>query len=398
MTTKHATAKLAAPTINLASLVYGLDAYMRARGADAREALRRAGLEPGDLIDPDRRVPLVRYLELLEICADMLGDRQFGLKFGAQYEPRHAGVVGNVALASRTVGEALETIGRYLPTMVDATAYGLDVSDGIAFVYSYYIDPLLMSYRQKGDWAIAFTCNLIRAGLGDPRWTPQEVLLPHLDEETPAQRRTRAEIMGDNIRVGHPWAGIRFDAGLLRQPMMTADAMIERLMRHYGDLRLAALPPQRDEIEQLRREIARALAKGVGGIEHLAKATGASVRTLQRRLKDAGVNYSDLQDDVRKTLALNLLENESLALAEIAFSLGYSEVSAFNHAFRRWIGQSPGDYRRLRAVSLQGRCSEEARSRMNRPIAAQEEPPKSTPDASVRTALAPVAGRRLAAP
>jgi AraC-like DNA-binding protein len=55
---------------------------------------------------------------------------------------------------------------------------------------------------------------------------------------------------------------------------------------------------------------------------------------------------------VRKTLALNLLENETLALAEIAFSLGYSEVSAFNHAFRRWIGQSPGDYRRLRTVRL----------------------------------------------
>jgi AraC-like DNA-binding protein len=73
-----------------------------------------------------------------------------------------------------------------------------------------------------------------------------------------------------------------------------------------------------------RRGLARGSARG---IEHLATATGTSVRTLQRRLKDAGVNYSDLQSDVRKTLALNLLENETLALAEIAFSLGYSEVS-----------------------------------------------------------------------
>ena len=62
------------------------------------------------------------------------------------------------------------------------------------------------------------------------------------------------------------------------------------------------------------------------------------------------MNYSDLQNDVRKTLALNLLENETLALAEIAFSLGYSDVSAFNHAFRRWVGQSPGHYRQRRAV------------------------------------------------
>ena len=192
-TDRRAAAKFAAPTINLASVVYGLDAYMHSRGANVGDALRRAGLEPGDLSDPDRRVPLIRFLELLEICADLLADPQFGLKFGAQDAPRHAGVVGNVALASRTVGEALETMGRYLPTMVDATVHGVEVSDGIVFVYSYYIDPLMMSYRQKVDWAIAFTCNLMRVGLGDPRWTPQEVLLPQLADETPAERRARAE-------------------------------------------------------------------------------------------------------------------------------------------------------------------------------------------------------------
>jgi AraC-like DNA-binding protein len=84
------------------------------------------------------------------------------------------------------------------------------------------------------------------------------------------------------------------------------------------------------------------------------------VRTLQRRLKDAGVSYNDLQNDVRKTLALNLLENETLALAQIAFSLGYSEVSAFNHAFRRWVVRSPGDYRRLRSVHFKSAAAKES--------------------------------------
>src|SRR5713101_7307172 len=204
-TERHAAAKLAAPTINLASVVYGLDAYMRSRGAEAGDALRRAGLEPGDLTDPDRRVPLIRYLKLLEICADLLTDPQFGLKFGTQYEPRHAGVVGNVALASRTVGDAFAMIGRYLPTMVDATVHGVEASDGIVFVYSYYIDPMMMSYRQKGDWAIAFACYLMRAGLGDPRWTPQEVLLPQLADETPAERRPARRSWATTSGSAIPW-------------------------------------------------------------------------------------------------------------------------------------------------------------------------------------------------
>jgi len=351
---RRSAARLAAPTINLASVVYGLEAYLAAAGADPAAALRRAGLEPGDLVDPDRRAPLIRYLELLEICADLTGDPQFGLKFGAQYDPRHAGVVGNVALAARTVGEAFALVGRYLPTMVDATVHGVEVTDGAAFVYSYYVDPLMMSYRQKGDWAIAFACNLMRVGLGDPRWVPQEVLLPQLPEETAAQRRVRAAVMGEHVQVGRPWAGIRFDAALLARPMASADAMNERLMRHYGDLRLADRPAPTGEADQLRREIARMLVRGERGIGHLATATGASVRTLQRRLKDAGATYSSLQDEVRMTLALNLLEYETLALSEIAFSLGYSDVSAFNHAFRRWRGQSPGRYRRLRLADAPG--------------------------------------------
>jgi AraC-like DNA-binding protein len=339
----------AAPTINLASVVYGLDGYLRARGGDPGEVLRRAHLEMADLSDPERRVPLLRFLELLEICADVLGDPQFGLKFGVQYDPHHAGVVGNIALASRTVGEALETFGRYLPTMVDSAVFGMEKTDGMAFAYAYYLDPLMMSYQQKTDWTIGFVCNLIRHGLGDPRWMPTVALFPHLPPEGPEARRDRAALVGSEIRVGHPWAGVRFDAAILKQPMATADAMVERLMRHYGDLRLSALPEKKGEIEQLRREIARLLVRGESSIEQLARCTGMSSRTLQRRLTEAGVNYSGLLNDVRKTLALNLLENKSLALGEIAFALGYSEVSAFNHAFRRWVGQSPGDYRRPRA-------------------------------------------------
>jgi AraC-like DNA-binding protein len=336
----------AAPSINLASVVHGLDAYVREHGRDPTEALLRAGLDVEDLSDPEGRVPLVRYLELLEICAELMDDPQFGLKFGAQYDPRHAGVVGNVALASRTLGDALEIFARYLPTMVDAAVFGIDVSDGVAFAYSYYVDPLLMSYHQKTDWTIGFFCNLIRVGLNDASWRPLEALFPHVPPESPKAHRTRVALIGSEIRIGHPWAGIRFDAANLNQEMATADAMVERLMRHYGDLRLSRAPERQGDLERLRREIARLLVKGQASVGELAKSAGMSPRTLQRRLNDEGITYAGLLEDVRRTLALNLLENETLALGQIAFSLGYSDASAFSHAFRRWTNRSPGDYRR----------------------------------------------------
>lgn len=159
-----------APTINLASVVYGLDRYLESRGADPQLALRRAKLNAGDLADPDARVSLVRYLELLELCADLLNDQLFGLYFGIRYDPRHAGVVGNVALACPKLADALAMLGRYLPTMVDAVEFGVERDGDTAIVYQYYVDPLMRSYQQKTDWTIGFLCNLIRHCLGEPSW------------------------------------------------------------------------------------------------------------------------------------------------------------------------------------------------------------------------------------
>lgn len=340
----------AVPTINLASMVFGLDQYLRERGANPQAILARASLEPNDLSDPERRVPLIRFLELFEICAEELRDPHFGLRFGVEYDPRLAGVVGNVALASRTVGGALRTISRYLPTMVDSAVYRLDVEAGMACVYSYYVDPLLMSYAQKNDWGVAFICNVIRRGLGDPAWGPDEVLLPVLPREDGVARRERLRLLRSQMRGGYAWAGIRFDAALLDTPMKTADAAMERLMRHYGELQLAGLEKQRGETDRLRRSIAQLVLAGDAGAEQLAKSLGWSLRTLQRRLAALGLSYSELLADVRKTLALNLLENENLGIAQIAYSLGYSEASTFNHAFRRWLGQGPREYRNARGT------------------------------------------------
>jgi len=234
---------------------------------------------------------------------------------------------------------------------VDSAVYHLEVEGGMAFSYSYYIDPLMMTYRQKNDWGVAFVCNVIRHGLGEPDWAPAEVLLPQLAEESAAARRERIGLLRAKVAGGHPWAGIRFDAAVLERPMKTADATIERLMRHYGDLQLAGLGAQRDELARLRRSIAQLVVEGESGVERLAESLGWSVRTLQRRLAVRGLRYSDLLGQVRQTLALNLLENPSLGIAQIAYCLGYSELSTFNHAFRRWIGQSPRDYRNSRKSS-----------------------------------------------
>jgi AraC-like DNA-binding protein len=78
----------------------------------------------------------------------------------------------------------------------------------------------------------------------------------------------------------------------------------------------------------------------------VAKQMAMSTRTLQRELKKRGADFKHLAEDTRRRFAINYLEDRQNTLTEVAFLLGYSELSAFNRAFKRWTGSTPLDYRR----------------------------------------------------
>jgi AraC-like DNA-binding protein len=95
----------------------------------------------------------------------------------------------------------------------------------------------------------------------------------------------------------------------------------------------------------VERIIARLLCRGEAETEVVADELGMSVRTLARRLGDLGVTFAQILDELRHDLALRYLRDPNLSLSQIAFLLGYSELSAFSHAFRRWTRTTPGEWR-----------------------------------------------------
>ena len=83
------------------------------------------------------------------------------------------------------------------------------------------------------------------------------------------------------------------------------------------------------------------------GLRLIADALGLGPRTLQRRLRNCGVDFKDLADEIRCHLAVNYLKARKNKLTGVALLLGYSEVSAFNRAFKRWTDSTPLSYRRI---------------------------------------------------
>jgi AraC-like DNA-binding protein len=100
--------------------------------------------------------------------------------------------------------------------------------------------------------------------------------------------------------------------------------------------------------------IARELraAEGAPTIDAIAAELGTSERTLRRRLRDHGVTFRALVDEVRRERARALVAGGGRPLIEVALEVGFSDASAFSHAFRRWFGHAP---RELRAASTRDR-------------------------------------------
>lgn len=100
-----------------------------------------------------------------------------------------------------------------------------------------------------------------------------------------------------------------------------------------------------DPVNAMRTVIQRLIPDGKSRIESAAMSVGMSVRTLQRRLAETGVSYSDLVDEVRLARALALIDDPSIKLWEISRRLGYADAANFDRAFRRWTGFSPSQVR-----------------------------------------------------
>ena len=81
----------------------------------------------------------------------------------------------------------------------------------------------------------------------------------------------------------------------------------------------------------------------------MAAELAVSVRKLQQKLSDEDTSYSGVLTDARRDLAEEFLKAGEVGNDEIAYLLGYSEVSAFSRSFKRWTGQTPSEFRATNA-------------------------------------------------
>jgi AraC-like DNA-binding protein len=124
------------------------------------------------------------------------------------------------------------------------------------------------------------------------------------------------------------------------RPFVASNRDLARANDHILDRAVKSLRPE-TLVERVKLEMIDELPSGRASADAIAQAMGMSGRSLQRRLAEEGSSYKDLLAEVRRDLARQYVEESETSVTDISFLLGFSDVSSFSRAFKRWFGVSP---------------------------------------------------------
>src|SRR5262249_32185434 len=157
---------------------------------------------------------------------------------------------------------------------------------------------------------------------------------------------------GCDVRFGAMADQATFDAAFKDLPLASADSHLNELLIRLGEEVLARRAANRSSFRsQVENAMVPLLPHGTVRAGEIAKDLGVSQRTLARRLAVEGVTFSEVLEGLRSDLARQYLADEGLTISQVAWLLGYQEISAFTHAFKRWTGMTPREARTVREAA-----------------------------------------------
>jgi AraC-like DNA-binding protein len=316
------------------------------RGASLAELEAKTGFRLALAADPDARIPLATETALWDEAATATGDDAFGAHAAERLRPGVLDVMDYVVRAAPTLLASLERLARYNRLLHDVATFRLiDVGPDVVRVEH----ALPAAGATQSRHAAQFTLvSLVVVGtqiLGEPV-RPLAVELRH---DLPKGAHAELQrIFGVAPRYGRSVNALELPRALLERRAPNADPALSRVVLRHAEALLAARPaPVERTSDRVRRLLVSALAESEreSTLATIAGELRMSERSLQRRLAEESVRFEALVDEVRREMAARYLADRKVAIAEIAYLLGYSEPSAFHRAFKRWTGSTPAEAR-----------------------------------------------------
>jgi AraC-like DNA-binding protein len=316
-------------------------ARLESAGVPVAPLLKRVGLTPELIAQPEERLSVQSQIRLLDEAAIALKDDCLGFTLARDFDPREIGLLYYVMASSRTLGEALQRLARYSKVTNEALVFGYREGNRLIINLSYSGVPR-HSDRHQIEFCMFAAIRVCRLLTGQ-KLVPQHFSIAHYRSGNTAEM---SRFVGTKVEFGADTDEFALNVEARESPVVHADNYLNDLLLKYCE---AALADRRSDISHLRTKVENAISSvlphGRVLVEDVARTLGMSERTLARKLSDEKLNFTEILQQLRRDLAVRYLDDRKLHVSRIAWLLGFHEVSAFTHAFRRWTGKTPREVR-----------------------------------------------------
>lgn len=320
-------------------------ARARAAGVDLRPVLRKLRLPEEVGAGEAILLPLSAFRELADTIAERLGDPELGATTALGAQRGDYGLWEYVARNERTLGEALRRFVLQRSRGDPQLRYSLAVK-GDEAVYRFHVPGQRLGLGRHGN---EFSLLMLKRLASDYVQGELRLRRAWFCHPRPAAHPRLSEGLGVEPIFDAGENGMAFDAALLELEVPAADPALHSLLTRQLEARVGTAAQTANFATLVEQKVGELLQAGEkASVERVAEALHMSGRTLQRRLTEHRTSFSAVVDEARKRLAWQAVTEGRLTLGQIAFQLGYAEVTPFTRAFKRWTGQTPQEVRRGR--------------------------------------------------
>ncbi|MFW1927010.1 helix-turn-helix domain-containing protein [Acinetobacter ursingii] len=280
---------------------------------------------------------------LLEKSALLIKEPAIGIILAKEMKASCYGHVGVAAVASQNLGEAIEILEQYISLFCSVFKPQLKVDKDNTYIF--FNQPLyLLDFNYHFIIFLTFGFAYTLESLAQQKFNIKVELKQSFSELNESLKNKTHIAYDFNREINR----LSFKTEFLHLPLNSADKTIARLSRAICESYIKNKILQRTKGNGVAKAVIETLydeRDGFLSFKEVAKKMYMSERTLQRQLSCEQTSFSRLVTEVKQTKAEYLLKRKNIPIDEIAYTLGYADLSHFSRAFKKWTNVTPKSYR-----------------------------------------------------
>ena len=294
-----------------------------------------------DLKNTQCRVPLKTVTQLWDDALAAVDNPCFGLDSYKYWHPGYMGALGYAWLSSSTLREGFERLSRYI-SLISSSGSIILSEDEQEFTISFNYEQL-GSNSARSDNALAIILHMCRINYQDGL-NPSQVSFAHKEPECSGDYFA---CFKSTVNFNAACDSLSFPLQLMDETLPGSNKQLAQLndqvmIQYLNDIKKYHCDEARNELQEaIKTVIVKKLPSGLVTGQLVADELGMSYRSMQRRLAESGSTFRELFEQCRRDLAQKYVNNGDMSMTEITFMMGFSELSSFSRAYKRWTGHSP---------------------------------------------------------